>query len=74
MEWATNRSINLPLAGSADKIDTTLPNIARRLHCTATEQGWQLPMLHGHGHDTDMDIGIRQFLKNKDTTRRGYGG
>ena len=29
---------------------------------------------HGHGHDTDTDTGIRQFLKNKDTTRQGHGG
>ena len=29
---------------------------------------------HGHGHDTDTDTRIRQFLKNKDTTRRGHGG
>ena len=29
---------------------------------------------HGHGHDTDTDTGIRQFLKNKDTTRRRHGG
>lgn len=42
MEWATDRSINLPLAGSAYKSDTTLPDIARRLPCMATEQGWQL--------------------------------
>ena len=28
--------------------------------------------LHGHGHDTDTDAGIRQFLKNKDTTRCGH--
>ena len=27
-----------------------------------------------HEHDTDTDTGIRQFLKNKDTTRRGHGG
>ena len=33
---------------------------------------YKTPMLHGHGHehDTDTDTGIRQFLKNKDTTRR----
>ena len=35
-------------------------------------------MLHGHGyghgHDTDTDTGIRQFFKNKDTTRRGHDG
>ena len=38
----------------------------------------EIPMLHGHGHghghDTDTDTRIQQFLKNKDTTRRGHGG
>ena len=36
------------------------------------------PKLHGHGHgqghNMDTDTGIRQFLKNKDTTRRRHGG
>ena len=36
--------------------------------------GCSYAMLHGHGHDTDTDTGIRQFLKNKDTTWRGHGG
>ena len=49
------------------------------LHRLSVTVPWA-PMLHGHGHghghghDTDTDTGIRQFLKNKDTTRRGHGG
>ena len=42
MEWATDRLVNFPLAGSAYKSHSTLSDIARRLHCLTKEQGWQL--------------------------------
>nr|POF00809.1 hypothetical protein CFP56_73998 [Quercus suber] len=42
MEWAFDRSINLPLAGLAYKSHYAMSDLARRLYCLATKQGWQL--------------------------------